>query len=156
MKKMVKPLYAVAIALVVLLSGFPLGLVHADTSTYDGAVHQLIKVVGGEDTVEKVVGPDITYTYVYVTNQLLHPTQYIDKGPWNPYAISVQVTSISPGSSTVSVIIKVDGSVVWEGNLGNGQSSPTKTVNGGSTTVRFINNNDYDITFSATITLINN
>jgi hypothetical protein len=101
------------------------------------------------------VGPLFTYEYVSIGGTL-NTNQYNQYGPYYPYAVSVKINSVSPSGRTLTVVIKVNGTPQWSGELGAGQSSPTITANGGTTYVKITNNNDVTVTYTGTITLIYN
>lgn len=99
--------------------------------------------------------PLLTWTYIPIggTLDFNHGYSY---GPYNPYAVSVTINSVSPSGLKVTVNIQVGGISKWTGDLGAGQSSPTITADGGTTYVRVMNNNQQTVTYAGTITLINN
>lgn len=105
--------------------------------------------------IEVIVKPDVTYTYISIGDTLVQDegNQF---GPYNPYAISVKINTVSPSGYTLTVSIISGGQTKWSGELGAGQSSPTITVNGASTYVRILNQNSATITYTGKITLINN
>jgi len=101
------------------------------------------------------VGPQFTYYYVSIGGTLL-TNQYHQYGAYYPYAVSVKINTVSPSGRTLTVVIKVNGTPQWSGELGAGQSSPTITANGGTTYVKITNNNDVEVTYTGKITLIYN
>jgi hypothetical protein len=105
--------------------------------------------------IQIIVKPDVTYTYISIGDTLVQDdgNQY---GPYTPYAISVKINTVSPSGYTLTVSIISGGQTKWSGELGAGQSSPTITVNGNTTYVRIFNQNSVTITYTGTITLINN
>lgn len=104
---------------------------------------------------EKVVGPLFTYEYVSIGGTL-NTNQYNQYGSYYPYTVSVKINTVSPSGRTLTVVIKVNGTPQWSGELGAGQSSPTITANGGTTYVKITNNNDAQVTYTGKITLIYN
>jgi hypothetical protein len=105
--------------------------------------------------VEVIVKPDATYTYISIGDKLVQDegNQYV---PYTPNAISVKINTVSQSGYTLTVSIISGGQTKWSGELGAGQSSPTITVNGATTYVRILNQNSVTITYTGTITLVNN
>jgi len=58
-------------------------------------------------------------------------------GPYNPWSIKIKMTSVFMGFTYVEVVS--GGSLVWDGSLGTGQSSPWITTNGLTTYVNIWN-----------------
>jgi len=104
---------------------------------------------------QKEVGPLLIYEYVSIGGTL-NTNQYNQYGPYYPYALSVKINSVSPSGRTLTVVIKVNGTPLWSGELGAGQSSPTITANGGTTYVKITDNNDVTVTYTGTMTSIYN
>ncbi len=101
-----------------------------------------------------VVKPLITYTYIPISGSLTHDTGWQSQN-YNPYAISVSFSSVTTGYTLTCSIIS-GGVTKWSGELGSGQTSPTITVNGATTYVRIVNQNSATVSYSGTITLVNN
>ena len=104
---------------------------------------------------EYIEGERVSYEYINV-GQELEPDHGVQYGPYDPYAISFRVNTVSPSGYKLTVTIKLDGVVQWSGALGAGQSSPTITCDGGSAKILVINLNDVTVDFTGTITLITN
>jgi hypothetical protein len=130
------------------------------TDTYIYADHDLGTyftvdyVVSGPITGVTVVKPLITYTYIPVSGTLTRDQGWQSQN-YNPYAISVSFSSVTTGYTLTCSIVS-GGLTKWSGELGTGQSSPTITVNGATTYVRILNQNSATVSYSGTITLVNN
>jgi len=100
-----------------------------------------------------LVEPNVWHEYVDIGGTLSrnHGNEY---GPYEPYAVSVKINTVSPSGYKVTVSIKVAGITKWSGALGAGESSPTITCNDHTTYVQVINLNDDTVTYSGQIGLV--
>jgi hypothetical protein len=102
-----------------------------------------------------VVKPLVTYTYIPISGTLARDQGWQSPN-YTPYAISVSISTVNPSGYTLTCSIISGGQTRWSGELGAGQSSPTITVNGATTYVRILNQNSVTVSYTGTITLVNN
>ncbi len=119
-----------------------------------GSFYTIDYSVSGPIDGTTVVKPLVTYTYIPISGTLTHDQGW-QSSNYTPYAISVRMSSVTTGYTLTCSIIS-GGVTRWSGELGSGQSSPTITVNGATTYVRLLNQNSATVSYSGTITLVNN